>query len=98
MKNSNGEAVSNAVKFTIGAIINDVTYAAITSATCKVVSYSGTATSLTIPETVEGMTVVEIGEEAFMDNKYLVSIDLPDTITVIRARAFKNCSNLSEMK
>ena len=79
-------------------VLNDVTYEPITDTTCKVVSYSGTASSLTIPEKVNGMTVTEIGEEAFMDNKYLVSIDLPDTITVIRARAFKNCSNLSEMK
>ena len=60
--------------------------------------YTGSASNVTVPGTVNGMTVTEIGEEAFMDNKSLVSIDLPDTITVIRARAFKNCSKLSEMK
>ena len=82
----------------VSIILNDVTYEPLTDTTCAVISYSGSANSLVIPGTVNGMTVTEIGEEAFMDNKYLVSIDLPDTITVIRARAFKNCSNLSEMK
>ena len=78
-------------------VVNDVTYQKLTDTTCLVKSYAGSATSLTIPDKIEGMTVTEIGEEAFMDNKKLVSIDLPDTITVIRARAFKNCSNLSDM-
>ena len=78
-------------------ILNEVTYKPLTSTTCTVVSYSGTGSSLTIPDTVENMTVTEIGVEAFMDNKKLVSIDLPDTITVIRARAFKGCTSLSDM-
>ena len=93
-------ATSDAATLTVNTsiILNDVTYEPLTSTTCVLVSYAGSASSLVIPETVEGMTVTEIGEEAFMDNKSLLSIDLPDTITVIRARAFKNCSNLSEMK
>ena len=91
---------SNAVTVTIvtNYVVDDVTYEPITSSTCKVVSYSGSAKILVIPETVEGMTVTEIGEEAFMGKEFLTCIDLPDSITVIRARAFKNCSNLSEMK
>ena len=78
-------------------VLGDVTYQAITSTTCRVLSYSGSDASLVIPETVQGMTVVEIGEEAFMNNTTLVSIDLPDTITVIQARAFKGCTNLAQM-
>ena len=78
-------------------VSGDITYEILTTTTCSVTSYAGTATSLVIPQTVEDLTVTEVGEEAFMDNKRLVSIDLPDTITVIHARAFKNCSSLSEM-
>ena len=44
------------------------------------------------------MTVIEIGEEALMDNGDLTSITLPYSITTIRARAFKNCTNLHKMK
>ncbi len=98
--NSGNSVTSDAVLVTIisDIVIDDVTYAPLTADTCKIVSYSGSASSLVIPEVVQSMTVVEVGEEAFMGNTSLVSIDLPDTITVIRARAFKNCSNLSEMK
>ena len=96
---NDGQAISDEVKnVQEGSLVKDgVTYEALTATTCRVVSYAGTASSLTIPEKVQGMTVVEIGPDAFKDNKYLESIDLPDTITVIGARAFKNCSKLSDM-
>ncbi len=55
-------------------------------------------TAMEIPKTVNGMTVTEIGQEAFMNNANLISIKLPETITIIHARAFKDCINLKEMK
>ena len=60
-------------------------------------AYTGTDSQVIVPDKVDGVAVTEIGVEAFMDNKSLVSIDLPDTITVIRARAFKGCTRLSDM-
>lgn len=45
-----------------------------------------------------GYTVTEIGEEAFMGNQTVVSVVVPDTVTVIRARAFKNCPQLKMMQ
>ena len=77
-------------------IDGDFTYDRLDNGGLILVSYSGTATQLTIPTTVEGYTVTEIGEEAFM-GKSIVSISLPNSITIIHARAFKNCSNLSSM-
>ena len=77
--------------------VDGVIYQQIDADTCKVVGYTGTAASLTIPTTVDGKEVREIGEEAFMGNTTLTSICLPNTITAIRARAFKNCTNLSSM-
>ena len=79
-------------------VVEDVVYKKLTDTTCAIVGYQGTATSIEIPDSVEGMTVTEVGEEAFMNNTTLQSIDLPDTITVIRARAFKGCSSLNNMK
>ncbi|MBQ9196877.1 MAG: leucine-rich repeat protein, partial [Clostridia bacterium] len=82
--------------------IEDVTYDRLTETTVTVKSYAGTAAILVIPQTVESngvtYTVTEIGEAAFKGNTYLESIDLPDTITVIRSQAFMNCTNLREMK
>lgn len=94
-----GTYYSNVIKITLKNIVdaNGVIYSAVSDTTCKITGYTGTATALVIPETIEGMTVIEVGEEAFMGNQTLVSIDLPDTIQIIRARAFKNCSNLSTM-
>ena len=102
--NEIGDTDSDIVKVTLSGItIDGVTYDPITENTCEVASYAGSASALVIPQEIEDndgviYTVTQIGEEAFMDNKSLVSIDLPDTVKVIRARAFKNCSNLSEMK
>ena len=77
--------------------IDEVVYSVKDDGTVFVKAYNGSASSLVIPETVEGMTVNEIGESAFEGKTCLVSIDLPDTIQVIRRRAFANCSNLSSM-
>ena len=79
-------------------VVDDVVYEKLTDTTCSVKSYKGNASSLKIPKTVSGMTVTEIGQEAFMSNTKLTSIELPETITIIRARAFKDCTNLKEMK
>ena len=54
--------------------------------------------TLVILGEVNGMAVTEIGEEAFMNKDFIVSIDLPNSIIAIRARAFKGCTSLREMK
>ena len=77
---------------------DSVTYYIMDDTSVMVESYSGTtATSVTIPETVEGYTVTKIGASAFENHNEIISIDLPETITVIGAKAFKNCSSLKEM-
>lgn len=63
----------------------------------SVSKYNGSDSNVTIPATVEGYSVVAIGASAFENNTSLVSIDLPDTITVIGAKAFKGCINLANM-
>ena len=52
--------------------------------------------SVYVPNTLMNLPVTEIGEEAFM-SKGMISISLPNTITVFHVRAFKNCTNLSTM-
>ena len=76
----------------------DFTFLKTGDKTCTVKKYNGSAASVTVPETANSCTVVGIEAEAFMGNTTLKSIDLPDTITVIGARAFKGCTSLSEMK
>ena len=97
---------SNAVWFERPAAVDtftvsELTYRVLEGTTVEVASYSGSAASLTVPATVayQGVTydVKAIGEEAFMGNTTLTSISLPNGIEIIKARAFKNCSNLSQM-
>lgn len=52
---------------------------------------------ITIPETVDGQTVIKIADHAFENDRTLTVIDLPDTIQVIGKRAFAGCSSLTEM-
>lgn len=55
-----------------------------------VTGYIGSADSITVQETVNGKTVTVIGESAFENNQTIKSIDLPDSIEVIKKRAFAN--------
>lgn len=94
------QVISDAVK-----LLEDVPYVEIdgvqyeiTGNTAEIIGYVGTATNLTIPETVNDATVIRVGEAAFEGNTTLTSIDLPDSITTIGRRAFANCTKLAEIK
>lgn len=55
-----------------------------------VITYRGTATSVTIPEGVTG-----IGERAFYECSNLTSITIPEGVTSIGSSAFEGCSSLT---
>ena len=52
---------------------------------------------MVIPDSIDGMPVTEIGDEAFLNNSALTSITVPQTVERIGARAFKGCTRLQEM-
>ena len=62
-----------------------------------ITKYDGNVRALTIPDTLDGYTVVAIGSSAFAKNTYLQSVVIPDTVTVIREYAFVECTNLSSV-
>ena len=59
-----------------------------------ITNYSGTESKLTIPGTIEGRPVTEIGNKAFDNCTGLTEIVLPDSVTSIGASAFYGCSSL----
>ena len=62
-----------------------------------VVSYTGNASEVTIPDSFDTIPVIEIGDDAFADNSTITTVHVPETVEVIGMRAFKNCVNLKEM-
>jgi hypothetical protein len=59
-----------------------------------ITSYTGEASEIHIPETIDGAAVTEIGYRAFYRSAVTVVI-IPDTVRVIRDYAFEACRSLS---
>lgn len=62
----------------------------------KILSYSGSSLSITIPDTVDGITVTGVGDNAF-ENSDLTEIILPETATEIGNSSFANCTSLKSV-
>lgn len=59
-------------------------------------SFSGS--ELTIPASFQGKPVIEITESGFEYNTTLTKVVIPDSVEVIGAEAFQNCTNLEVVK
>ena len=68
-----------------------------TDGTLIITHYNGNAANLTVPTTVNGRSVSEIGAEAFYERTSIQSITLPDTLKTIGAYAFYKCVSLTEI-
>ena len=60
----------------------------------NVCGYSGTEKNVVIPDKIEGVQVVCIGNYAFRGCDFLETITLPDSIKLISKGAFENCKSL----
>ena len=58
--------------------------------------YNGVLQDIIVPETINSITIVEIGSEAFL-GKNIISISLPNTVKTIGSSAFENCSYLERI-
>lgn len=65
--------------------------------TIKIVRYSNKDTTITIPEQIDGKNVTIIGEKAFAENKQLVKVSIPKTVTDIQYSSFYKTSSLKEV-
>jgi hypothetical protein len=75
-------------KPTFEAILDVFTYRVIQNSTIHVVKYDGNAKYLKFPYEIDGMKVSKILEEAFL-NSSVIYLFLPNTISEIQSRAFK---------
>lgn len=67
------------------------TYVAITE-------YVGTATEVTIPDTLETLPVLVIAQGAFYEADNITSVIISDNVVEIRANAFEKCDNLQTVQ
>ena len=54
--------------------------------------------AMAIPNTLDGVPVVEIGKEAFARRDSLTSVAIPDSVEVVGERAFEGCDGLNELR
>jgi hypothetical protein len=59
-----------------------------------IVAYLGFERYIKIPDSIDGNTVTEIGDKAFVNCKEAAGISIPVTVTVIGIEAFRGCDNL----
>lgn len=62
-----------------------------------VTGYTGSETSVTVPDWYNKLPVTEIGSGAFQGQTGIKSVSIPSTIVRIGSAAFKNCSSLSKL-
>ena len=62
-----------------------------------ITEYSGDATDVTVPESIDGMPVVAIGRSAFHNCDKMKSLTLPDSVIKIGGLAFNKCYSLEHV-
>lgn len=73
----------------------DFTYKLNDDGSAIITRYSGSAAALTIPSSLDGHTVKQIGSYAFEKNTTLTSVSIPETVTELEYYAFKGCTSLT---
>ena len=60
-------------------------------------AYSGTATSVSIPNYIDGYKVTGLGNGLFQGNESITKVSFPDTLQSIGSSAFRNCTALTSI-
>ncbi|MDE6751660.1 MAG: leucine-rich repeat domain-containing protein, partial [Eubacterium sp.] len=75
----------------------DYEYEILDDGTVEINKYNGTASSVSVPSTVDGKKVTKIGSWAFSDCNSLTSVTIPNGVTSIEESAFSNCTSLTSI-
>ena len=61
-------------------------------------AYNDDTREIVIPSEYNGLDVVAIDDKAFYNNKKILKVTIPDTVTELGASVFKDCKNLNEIR
>ena len=75
----------------------DYTYVVLDNDTAQITKYNGTQADVTVPATLGGKDVSEIGSRAFENNDELTSIAFPTSVKTIGDHAFFSCDLLENV-
>ena len=92
---SNG--MRNGVSGSGGVILPTYEYTLDEYDNATITKYNGNVSALMIPTTLDGYTVVGIGDNVFEGRTSLAAIVFPDTVTDIGYAALKGCTNLENV-
>ena len=93
-----GENASDPESGTTEDTVADDFLYAVENGAVTITSYIGTAKNVVIPETIEGLPVIAIGENAFSGRADLCSVVLSDRVCVIGWFAFSGCVSLEQIQ
>ena len=73
---------------------SDFVYTLLNDGTIEISGYTGTATDIVIPSTIDGHKVTSIGNSAFLKDSLLTSVEIPSGVSKIGDYAFGYCDSL----
>ena len=78
-------------------IRNTFDYYILEDGTAKITGRNNSGANVIIPTEIDGYTVTVIGRNAFYNDQYIESLEIPNSVTQIEKEAFYDCSNLIEI-
>ena len=76
---------------------SDFTYSILNGINISITGYSGSDANVVIPSEIDGYVVQTIGSKVFQNNKNIVNVYVPDTVTTIGNYAFAGCTKLKHI-
>jgi hypothetical protein len=61
------------------------------------IEYKGNETILDIPENVDNLPVIALGNKLFRNNTHLIEVNIPDSVTTLGTSVFRGCSGLKKV-
>ncbi|MCR5370984.1 MAG: leucine-rich repeat domain-containing protein [Clostridium sp.] len=72
----------------------DYTYVLLEDGSAEIAGWTGSDAALVIPGEMDGHPVTSVGAEAFRDRREILSVTVPEGVTVLNSSAFRDCTKM----